>query len=250
MDRAELKPPRRARLGVAIVVVLIHVAAIVGLIQAFAPNVTGAIVEGVTSAFSVTVTTPPPQPEPTPEPEPAKAPEPDAGEAAPPGKKATPREVVAPEPKVVIAEKPAPRASSTGSADRSGARDAGQGTGAGGAGTGTGAGGAGSGPGGGGGGVATKAVKVAGDINSARDYPRDTRGLRLGDDVIVALTIGTDGRVKACRVHRASRDPEADRITCRLATQRFRFEPAKDANGNPVVSEFGWQQRWFTPGTE
>ena len=50
---------------------------------------------------------------------------------------------------------------------------------------------------------------------------------------------------QGCRIHRASPDPEADRITCQLATERFRFKPATDAAGNPVVSTFGWQQRWF-----
>ena len=49
-------------------------------------------------------------------------------------------------------------------------------------------------------------VKIAGDINSTRDYPAKTRELRLGDHVVVALRVGTDGRVKACRVVRASRD--------------------------------------------
>jgi protein TonB len=65
--------------------------------------------------------------------------------------------------------------------------------------------------------------------------------------VAVALTVGTDGRVVGCRVLRPSRDPEADRITCALATARFRFRPARDATGNPVESVYGWQQRWFTP---
>ncbi|MBC2666879.1 TonB family protein, partial [Novosphingobium flavum] len=133
----------------------------------------------------------------------------------------------------------------TGAADRSGARDAGAGTGAGGAGTGPGSGGAGSGSGSGGG---AKAVKIAGEINSARDYPAASRDLRIGGNVIVALTVGTDGRVSACRVVRASRDSEADAITCRLATERFRFRPASDGAGNPVVSVYGWQQRWFYPG--
>jgi protein TonB len=38
---------------------------------------------------------------------------------------------------------------------------------------------------------------------------------------------------------------EADAITCRLAIQRFRFRPATDTDGKPVVSTFGWQQRGF-----
>ena len=94
---------------------------------------------------------------------------------------------------------------------------------------------------------ASRAVKIAGDITAIRDYPARTRGLRLGSSVIVVLTVGTDGRVQACRVHQPSTDPEADAITCRLATDRFRFRPATDRAGNPVVSEYGWQQRFFAP---
>jgi protein TonB len=61
------------------------------------------------------------------------------------------------------------------------------------------------------------------------------------------LTVGTDGRVRSCRIHKPSPDAEADAITCRLARERFRFRPATDRAGNPIESEFGWQQRWFAP---
>jgi protein TonB len=42
-----------------------------------------------------------------------------------------------------------------------------------------------------------------------------------------------------------SPDPEADRITCRLAEERFRFRPARNAGGEPVAAQYGWRQRWF-----
>ena len=87
------------------------------------------------------------------------------------------------------------------------------------------------------------AQKLSGDIR-ASDYPEASQPLRIGDYVIVALTVGTDGRVQACRIHRPSRDPQADAITCNLARSRFRFRPATDAGGNPVEAEFGWRQSW------
>ena len=158
------------------------------------------------------------------------------------GKKAVPKEVSAPKPKIAIAKQAAPPVSSTGSAVTSGARDTGQGTGAGGEGSGTGSGTGGKGQGSGGG---TPLQKIAGEINSARDYPRETRDLRDGSQVIIALTVGADGRVKGCRIVTPSRDPEADRITCRLATERFRFRPATDAAGNAVSSIYGWRQEWW-----
>ena len=252
MAKAEFSQPRRQKVAILIVIVLIHVAVIAGLIRAFSPDLPGQIARQVVAAFDVTVDTrdyeEPDPPQPEPQPEPARAAPQEQGAQGEAGKKATPREVTAPVPKIVLATKAAPRVAGSGNENSSGAREAGEGTGAGRQGQGTGAGGEGSGQGGGGdGGVATKAVKVAGDINSARDYPRESRELRLGDHVVLALTVGTDGRVKSCRIHRASRDPVADRITCQLATQRFRFEPARTASGRPVESVFGWRQEWFRP---
>lgn len=244
MARADLTSPRRTRLGVTVLVLLLHLGVVLALIRAFAPEFTASVTRGVTEAFTVTITSPPPEPEPEPVPAPAAAAEP-AGAAAPAGRKAAAREVAVPRPRIVVASpSPAPRAAGKGDEAASGAHDAGDGNGAGGQGAGTGSGTGGDGQGGGG---ASRAVKLSGDINSARDYPRASRALRLGDHVVVALTVGTDGRVRNCRIHRPSRDPEADRVTCRLASERFRFRPATDARGNAIESTFGWQQRWFGP---
>ena len=238
---ADLSAPPPVRLGAFVAVALLHVLAAIALVRAFAPDFVSKAVEQVVATFSVTITAQPPSPEPVPPPAPQGGEV--AGKAGAAGKRAVPREVMAPRLRVAIARpQAAPPATSTGSADSSGAREAGAGTGAGGAGMGTGSGGSGNGQGAGGG---DKAVKIAGEINSARDYPVATRDLRIGDHVIVWLTVGTDGRPTACRVARASRDAEADAITCKLALVRFRFRPATDANGQPVVSTYGWQQRWF-----
>lgn len=130
----------------------------------------------------------------------------------------------------------------TGSDSRSGASAGGEGTGGAASGTGTGSGGAGSGSGGRI--VATRPVKIAGELAEG-DYAREGRARRLGSAVIVVLTVGIEGRVTACRVQQPSGDPDADAVTCRLATARFRFRPALDQNGEPIVALFGWQQRFF-----
>jgi protein TonB len=237
MTKADLSAPRRTKLGVFALVAVLHMLAVMALIRAFAPDFSARAVETVVSAFSVTVTTPPPSPEPSKQPE-------AAGAAAEAGKKAVAREVNARKPRIAITKAPAPPAASTGSANTSGASGAGAGTGAGGQGSGTGNGAGGNGQGGG---LAAKAEKIAGEINSARDYPKETRDLRIGGEVTIYMTVGTDGRARHCRVQRASRDPQADSITCRLAEARFRFKPATDAAGNPVESTYGWRQKWFYP---
>lgn len=219
-------------------IVLLHVAAIYGLGLAFAPGFTASVQDEVLSAFTVTVETKETPPEPELEPDP--------GASGEEGKQAVPKPVVAPEPPVVIQPKPlpAPKASSTGTANSSGVREQGTGTGAGGEGSGT---GSGAGGGGQGGGIATKPVLVSGSINDARDYPVPPggRSARRGNEVIVKVIVGTDGRASNCSVYRPSPDLEADRITCRLVVERLRFRPATDAAGNPVAAPFYWRQRWF-----
>lgn len=234
MTGADIRAGRGTRLGVVVFVALLHLATFFALLRAFAPDLTRTAVDNVVAAFSVTVTTPPPPPpEPSPDP---------VGAAAPTGKKAIPRDSVAPRPKVVVTRKAAPPSKGAGSANAAGAAPAGAGQGAGGQGAGLGSGSGGSGTGTG---AASKPIKIAGDIAAARDYPRKGRDLRIGDYAIVVMTVGTDGRARDCRIQRASRDPAADALTCRFAEQRFRFTPAMDAAGNPVAAQYGWRQRWF-----
>ncbi|WP_374408374.1 TonB family protein [Pelagerythrobacter sp.] len=230
----------KPRLGTLVLIALLHLLAIYGLARAFAPDLISSVERSVVEAITVTVTAPPEQP-PAPKPEP----EPDAGDSGEEGREATAREVTAPDPPIALPlPTPAPRVSSTGTADSSGASEAGAGTGAGGEGEGTGSGQAGSGPGGG---AVNRPVHVSGSIDDARDYPVPAggRAARRGTDVIVRVTVGIDGRASNCTIYRASPDPEADRLTCRLVVERLRFRPATDAAGNPVAAPFYWQQRWF-----
>jgi protein TonB len=228
-DELNLSPPRRVRLGVIVLVALLHLAAIIALIRAFAPDFTAQTIKAIAETLTVTITAPPP-PEPAPEPQPA-------GLAGPAGQRAVPREATAPKSKTALTKAPAPRVSSTGSADKSGARDLGTGTGAGGSGAG------GTGPGGG----ASNPVHIAGRIDRAADFPVPPggRAARIGKAVILALTISPDGQVAACRIYRSSGHPETDEVTCRLAQQRLRFKPALDRAGQPVTGTFYWQQKFF-----
>jgi protein TonB len=234
----DLKPPRAVRIGFVVLIVLLHLALLYGLMRALAPDLTTRTVDRALSVFTVTVTTPEPPAKPPAEPEPR----PDEGAAGAEGRKAEPREAVAPKAAIPIAKAPALPVAAQGTQDSSGAKQTGAGTGAGGEGAGPGSGRGGDGRGG----MPAKGVeKIAGDINSARDYPRKTREQRIGHSVTVLLAVGIDGRVADCRVTEPSPDPEADAITCRLASERFRFRPATDAAGNPVPGKYAWRQRWF-----
>lgn len=204
-------------------VAALHLVAILALIRAFAPEIAGQALGTIKRTLTVTVTAPPPEPPPADEP---------AGAAGDAGKRADPRQIAAPKPRVNLAQAPAPRAASTGSADRAGAREAGTGSGAGGEGTGAGA---------------SKPVHIAGRIDRAADFPIPPGGreARIGKAVILALTIDPEGRAASCRIYKSSGLPETDEVTCRLARERLRFKPALNAAGEPVTGTFYWQQKFF-----
>ena len=241
-ERAQRPPPkpgyapsRRPRWGTLALVALLHVAALAGLLRVFAPSFPAEMVERAGSLVTVTITAPPDPPEPSPEPDP--------GAAGEEGRRATPREVAAPEaplPRPSLA----PRTASTGAANTSGARAEGQGTGAGGAGEGTGSGAGGSGQGGG---EVTGPSVRSGRIDAARDFPIPPggRAIREGTSVTVAFTVGVDGRASDCSVVRPGPDPATNARVCPLVIERIRFNPARDAGGNPVPARYGWRQDFF-----
>lgn len=212
-------------------IVLLHLAAFYGLIQAFAPGVVQTVQDSVVTAFSVTVTTPPPEPKP----------EPDVGAAGEQGKKAVPKPVTAPRPKQPIAKpSPVPRASSTGAANSSGARTNGDGTGANGAGNGP---GSGAGGGGQGGGIAVRPSVRSGELNQARDFPvpEGGRQTRFGKSVTVVFTVTAEGRARDCSVARSEVDAATTARVCPLVIEKIRFNPARTADGDPVEARYGYR---------
>ncbi|MBU7578920.1 MAG: energy transducer TonB [Porphyrobacter sp.] len=241
MDKQGVYSAQRKRLSWPLVsgIVLLHLAALYGLARALAPDMTAAVEREVLSAFAIG-----PAPAPAPPP-PENQSEPDEGAQGEPGRKAVAVPVAAQPPRVRMKKDAAlPRASSTGTDSQSGAAAAGDGTGAAGGGLGTGSGNSGSGRGG----VAvSKPVHISGRIDNARDFPVPPGGreARKGTQVIVRVTVGTDGRARDCAIMRPSPDAQADRITCQLVESRLGFRPAMDAAGNPVAAPFYWRQQWF-----
>lgn len=79
------------------------------------------------------------------------------------------------------------------------------------------------------------------------DYP--ARDLREGNEGTTrfVLDIGGDGRVRGCTVTLSSGHPGLDEATCRNLQRRGRFEPARDAAGNPVAASWGGSIRWTIP---
>ena len=92
----------------------------------------------------------------------------------------------------------------------------------------------------------TPARLRAGSIANA-DYP--VSAIRAGAEgpVEVLLDVSSEGRVTGCTVLVSSGDAALDTTTCTLAQRRFRYTPATDAQGQPVVSQVRHRSRWVLP---
>jgi protein TonB len=170
------------------------------------------------------------------------------GAASPANLRNTPTQIVAPPPEIrlpVPPPIPAAPAAGQGSAMAAGAATVpGPGTGAGGIGTGLGSGRFGTGTGGGGGGGrGTRARWLSGGIGPS-DYPERAYRSRIGGTVHLRFTVAPDGRVSDCRVTRSSGSRELDDVTCRLIVRRFRYRPARNAEGRPIASSVVGEHVW------
>jgi protein TonB len=85
---------------------------------------------------------------------------------------------------------------------------------------------------------------LQGLINGERDYPPSAVEAEAQGTVTVSLQIGATGRVSGCSVSNSSGSRILDSTTCRLLTQRARFTPAQDSNGNPTTGSFSQRITW------
>jgi len=125
-------------------------------------------------------------------------------------------------------------AASAGASDRPG-----PGEGAGGEGNGAGSGGYGNGDGGGD--VPPRLIK--GRLKFS-DLPLDLREAGIGGTVSVRYGVDVNGRVGDCIITASSGSTELDRLTCQLIQQRFRFDPSRDHEGQPVPSTIEENHSW------
>ena len=243
MYSGDLSP--RDRAGPIVAVVAVHVG-LAFMLLGMAGHLTPAALQDSLKTFDVREVPPPPiipPPPPKPKPTPASA-KPKA--AAPPAKKAEATPIVLPKPRVVI---PVPRTVAvapkpgTGTAPSQGAATAGTGTGAGGTGYGTGGGGNGNGAGGDGDdGTGTHPRPMFRPLNP-RGFPRAlVEPLPPGARVLINFTVQLDGSITGCSVRQSSGSAGLDALVCQVATQRFRYEPARRGDGRPYVAKSAYMQ--------
>ena len=235
------KPPLEHRIGAGIFTALV-VGLLGALLLASLANARRARIEDTLAAVTIMPLAPPPHVV-VPERKPSRKPE---GEAAPPNIRSTPVEVVAPQRRVLIPPPPIVTATvaATGPDASAGAAPVpGPGQGAGGIGNGRGSGGSGDGTGGG---LRdeTPPRHIRGELRFS-DAVKVAEGMDLrGREMTTVFAVGVNGRVSDCEVTRSSGLPTVDAEICRLIEQRFRFEPARDELGRPVLSHMIKNHSW------
>ncbi|MEO6247545.1 MAG: energy transducer TonB [Sphingomicrobium sp.] len=246
MYSGDLSP--RDRAGPALAVVLVHLG-LGAMLLGMSGHLTPAAVDSALKVIDLSAPPPEPPPEPPPPPQPKPKPKPSTAKPnapAPSAKKAEATPIVAPKPRIVIRVKPPVAAApvpNQGTAPSQGASTAGTGTGAGGTGNGTGGGGNGNGPGGDGDdGSGTRPRPMFRPLN-ARGFPRYlVEPLPPGARVLIIFTVQVNGSISGCSVRQPSGSPELDALVCQVATQRFRYEPARHADGTPFVAKAAYMQ--------
>jgi len=245
MDARRLWDRDRAKAAIATALLqgLIAYGLIVGL-------ATGAVRRPAGKPLAVFSLAPPPPtaapPPPRVVPPPPRPAERQAGGGTASNLRATPTEIAAPPPVIPL---PPPIVAATNpsvglDAALGRAPVRGPGTGAGGQGRGTGGGiGDGRGPGSGAGEGGTPPRRIRGSLRNS-DYPPDLGAAGIGGTVGVEYRVELDGRVTGCIVTRSSGSRALDELTCDLIERRFRYRPARDRSGRPVVSYIVENHSW------
>ena len=103
----------------------------------------------------------------------------------------------------------------------------------------------GAGPGeGDGAGGGTPPRRLSGRLRDS-DYPRGLGEAGIEGTVSVEYRVELDGRVTDCVITRSSGSRLLDETTCDLIEQRFRYRPAHDRAGRPVISYIVENHSWI-----
>src|SRR3546814_3596980 len=77
------------------------------------------------------------------------------------------------------------------------------------------------------------------------DSPASAGTAGAGGVVSVEDYVLPSGRVSKCHITQSSGNQALDETTCRLITERYRYEPSRTANGTPVRSIIVADHEWI-----
>ena len=89
-------------------------------------------------------------------------------------------------------------------------------------------------------------ANYAGNWVTYEDYPEEAVRAEMSGTTFFKLEVDAEGDVESCEVIISSGFAVLDQNTCRLVTRRAHFNPARDANGNPVPSAWFNSVRYWT----
>ncbi len=81
----------------------------------------------------------------------------------------------------------------------------------------------------------------------ADDYPMAAIRRNEAGTVTTDLAVSAEGQVAACTVVESSGSSDLDVTTCRVLTQRARFNPARDRSGAAITGHYTKRVRWVLP---
>ena len=76
------------------------------------------------------------------------------------------------------------------------------------------------------------------------DYPAAALRRNEGGSTTALLSVDSEGAIAGCEVVASSGSEALDSATCRLLSQRGRFQPARDSSGAAVESRFRYTMEW------
>jgi protein TonB len=79
---------------------------------------------------------------------------------------------------------------------------------------------------------------------TGNDFPIEAVRRGYSGVVSIKLTVGVNGLVDDCEVTKST-EPYYDKLTCDLLSERARFIPALDANGDPVTGFYSQDISWL-----
>lgn len=85
---------------------------------------------------------------------------------------------------------------------------------------------------------------------SSDDYPNEALRKNETGTVSVQLTIDPDGRVSDCQIKLSALSPSLDAATCRVLSERARFEPARNRAGRAVTDKYSQRITWKIPAAD
>lgn len=82
---------------------------------------------------------------------------------------------------------------------------------------------------------------------TTEDYPGSAQRANEEGTTAIRVQIDGEGKVTTCAVTSSSGSAALDDATCKLYQRRARFNPAKDAAGNPIATTYSDRVRWQLP---